>query len=486
MLEEQNYNDRIGGEEMKKESAGNLPESSGETKGTAAGSVKSAENLEQVCRSILVNTRNELYLKMRFLDVALSSFIYVLDMDIYQMGTDGFRMHYQPKILGGLYRTDRVMVNRLYLHTVLHCIFRHLIRRNEREKGLWDLSCNIAVESIIDSMNHRAVRRGRSWIRQELYRKLEKQMRVLTAEKIYAALAEWALPEQKLFRLAEEFNLDDHRLWPENDQNKKSEIENRWRNQSEQIETDMETFSKEGSSDSGSLLKRVRVENKERFNYQQFLRKFSVLREELRIDEDSFDYGFYSYGLRLYGNMPLIEPQEWKEEQKIEEFVIVIDTSMSCSGELVKQFLEETYSVLSENNSFFRKVNIHIIQCDETVKEDHRITCGEELKIYMEDLTLKGEGGTDFRPAFAYVDELMAQGELGGLKGLIYFTDGKGVYPARKPPYQTAFVFVKEDYEDVNVPAWAMKLILDEEALKKKPKEETGGGKWILSGQNRK
>ena len=55
-----------------------------------------AENLERVCRSILINTRNELYLKMRFLDVALSSFFYVIDMDIYQMGTDGFGMHYQP------------------------------------------------------------------------------------------------------------------------------------------------------------------------------------------------------------------------------------------------------------------------------------------------------------------------------------------------------------------------------------------------------
>ena len=52
----------------------------------------------------------------------------------------------------------------------------------------------------------------------------------------------------------------------------------------------------------------------------------------MTVDPDSFDYNFYSYGLSLYGNMPLIEPQEWKEVQKVEEFVIVIDTSMSCSG----------------------------------------------------------------------------------------------------------------------------------------------------------
>ena len=115
--------------------------------------------------------------------------------------------------------------------------------------------------------------------------------------------------------------------------------------------------------------------------------------------------------------MPLIEPQEWKEVKKVEEFVIVIDTSMSCSGILVKKFLEETYGILSETNSFFRKINIHIIQCDDQVQTDQKITSEEELRTYMEHLELRGEGGTDFRPAFAYVEELRMQHafELAGI-----------------------------------------------------------------------
>ena len=160
--------------------------------------------------------------------------------------------------------------------------------------------------------------------------------------------------------------------------------------------------------------------------------------------------------------MPLIEPQEWKEVQKVEEFAVVIDTSMSCSGELVRKFLEETYGVLSENDSFFRKVNIHIIQCDDKVQEDKEITCEEDLKSYMEDLTLKGEGGTDFRPAFAYVERLMKEHVFSNLRGLLYFTDGQGTYPAKMPAFETAFVFLKEDYEDMEVPSWAVKLILEE------------------------
>ena len=49
----------------------------------------------------------------------------------------------------------------------------------------------------------------------------------------------------------------------------------------------------------------------------------------------------------------------------------------------------------------------------------------------MENLTLYGEGGTDFRPAFSYVDQLIRDGEFEHLRGLLYFTDGYGIYPEK-------------------------------------------------------
>ena len=417
------------------------------------------EKLDSIGRKILAAARNELYLKMRFMDVALSSLIFVLDEGACGMGTDGLYLYYNPQYLGGLYREDRVMVNRIYLHLVLHGIFRHMIRRKGREEERYSLACDIVTESIIDGMRHRCVLRSRSWLRRETYRRLGKEMKVLTAEKVYGALEKWNLSEAEFARLAGEFRVDDHSYWPaDDDQKKQSQIENQWQDISEQMETDMETFSKEASQESGHLIDQVKVENRVRFDYRQFLRKFSVLKEEMAVDEDTFDYVFYSYGLSFYGNMPLIEPQEWKEVQKVEEFAIVIDTSMSCSGELVKKFLEETYGVLSENDSFFRKVNIHIIQCDDQVQTDQKIESEEDLKDYMGHLELKGEGGTDFRPAFAYVESLIKQHAFERLKG---------TYPSKMPPYETAFVFMKGDYEDVDVPPWAMKLVLEEEDLQR-------------------
>jgi len=425
-----------------------------------------SEKMEKVSLEILKLSRNELYMKMRFLDVALSSFFFVMDEGIERTGTDGRAIYYNPRWLGGLFREDRCSANRVYLHMVMHGIFRHMVRRKGRDKRYYDLACEIAVESIIDGMNHRPVRRSRTFLRRETYRKLQEKMKVLTADKIYAELLKWKLEEAQVQRLEEEFLTDSHVYWPEDEDKKaQQEIENKWQDISEQMETDMETFSKEASADSGHFIDQVKVENRERFDYRQFLRKFSVLREEIAVDPDSFDYVFYSYGLQLYGNMPLIEPQEWTETQKIEEFAIVIDTSMSCSGELVKKFLEQTYAVLSENDSFFRKVNIHIIQCDDQVQTDQKITCEEELIEYMEHLELRGEGGTDFRPAFEYVEKLKKEHAFSQLKGLLYFTDGQGIYPNKMPSYEVAFVFLKEDYEDANVPVWAMKLILEEEDL---------------------
>lgn len=427
---------------------------------------EAALRLESLGNQILSAARDELYMGMRFLDVALSSFGYQMDGTVNPFGTDGRVIYFHPQYLGGLYRQNRILVNRGYLHMVFHCIFRHMVKRGMDDR-YWNLSCDIAAEHMIDGNFHRSVRFSRSLLRRETYRHLEQEGKVLNAERIYAMLAEWALSDKEIERLETEFYVDDHRYWENQNPNQKQNpsLNRKWQEINERMETDLETFSREASEKSGDLLGQLKIENKSKHDYKEFLRKFSVLREEIAVDPDSFDYSFYSYGLRVYGNMPLIEPQETKEVRKISEFAVVIDTSMSCSGELVHRFLEETYSVLSQADSYFHKVNIHIIQCDEEVQSDCRITCAGDLEEYMSGLELYGEGGTDFRPAFRYVDGMLQNGEFEDLRGLIYFTDGYGIYPGKMPPYKTAFVFMQEDYQDVDVPAWAIKLTLSGEDL---------------------
>lgn len=434
-------------------------------------SIEISQKFDAVGREILTASRNELYLNMRFLDLSLSSLNYVMNTNTYGLGTDGFSLYFDPQYLVDLYRLDRIRINRAYFHNVVHCIFRHLLKQGAREKRLWDLSCDIAAEHLIDGLGHRSIRFPRNAFRSNCYGKLEKKLKVLTAEKIYEHFTKEPLQEYEIRKLETEFRIDDHSFWPQPPGKDEppgaamEQLNDKWQEISEKMQTELETFSKEASQGESSLAEELSVENRERYDYKAFLRKFAVLREEMQTDPDSFDYVFYHYGLSLYGNMPLIEPQEFQEVHKIEEFVIVIDTSMSCSGELVKTFLEQTYHVLGETESFFRKFHIRILQCDEQVRSDVRISSQEELRSYMEHFQIMGNGGTDFRPAFAYVEDLILRKEFLHLKGMIYFTDGYGEFPKRKPPFETAFVFMEEDYTDVQVPPWAMKLIIEKEEL---------------------
>ena len=427
---------------------------------------------ENICRKILENSRNALYINMRYLDVALSSLSWEITTDIPRIGTDGLKIAYEPHYLADLYRENPMLVNRVYLHMVFHCIFRHLFRPCPEDRELWNLSCDMAVEALIDGMHHRSIRMGVHPFRRAVYDELRKTLKVLTAEGIYRELTKADYRPEQRARMVQEFCIDDHTYWPAPPEEEgpkppsplMAKLKKHWKDVSDRMQTEL-SIGREAGTEDGDLSDELAVENRERYDYRTFLRKFAILKEEMQIDPDSFDYVFYSYGLRMYGNMPLIEPQEWKETHKIEEFVIVIDTSMSCSGDLVRKFLEETYHILAETESFFRKVHIRILQCDDAVRADQLITTGEELKQYMDHLQLYGDGGTDFRPAFTYVQQLIDQGEFKNLKGLLYFTDGKGTFPRKRPPYDAAFILFREDYKEVSVPPWAIRLMLDEEDL---------------------
>lgn len=71
-----------------------------------------AEELAGVCMEILGNARNELYLSMRFLDVALSSLYFAPDPSVRGLGTDGTTLFFQMESLAAMYKKNRILVNR--------------------------------------------------------------------------------------------------------------------------------------------------------------------------------------------------------------------------------------------------------------------------------------------------------------------------------------------------------------------------------------
>ena len=78
----------------------------------------------------------------------------------------------------------------------------------------------------------------------------------------------------------------------------------------------------------------------------------------------------------------------------------------------------------------------------------------------METWTVLGKGQTDFRPVFAHVEQLKEKGQLPEFQGLLYFTDGEGIFPSHAPTFETLFLLSEENKP---VPEWAGGIFLDGE-----------------------
>ncbi len=462
---------------------------------------------ETLAQEVLLLSRNTLLVNLRFLDAALSQF--VLTPAPLPFATDGQNLYYDPRHVLLCYKEEKEASVRNYLHLVMHCVFRHMYVHTLVDQALWDLSCDIAVEEVINGLGLSSAAAKRQEHQTAELDKLRKEVKQLTTEKLYRYLQDH--PPRDLEKLRQLFRGDDHAPWylpakiqapawgagtgdtdagdagtggadtgdtdagdadagegeggADSTSGLSAAMEQTWKDIARRMELDLETFSKLQGDRAGALTQNLRAVNRERYDYTAFLKKFAVRGEVMRLDPDEFDYVYYTYGLKLYRNMPLIEPLEYREVKRIREFVIAIDTSGSVSGELVQMFVQKTYNVLKSTESFFSKINLHILQCDTKIQEDVKITSQEEFDAYLQTMTVKGLGGTDFRPVFAYVDGLRRQKEFQNLKGLIYFTDGCGTFPEKKPDYDAAFVFVEDEYNNPDVPPWAIKLVLQKDEI---------------------
>ena len=429
-----------------------------------SGDKERLQKAEEIARQIWKLSRDKLLVNLRFLDRALSSLVFRVQYGLDGISCDGKTVFYDPLYVLGQYKKEQNSITRAYLHLLMHCIFNHSYQYRRLKQDQWDLAVDVAVENAILELGLSWMETSRDEKEKEVLEMWKSHIGVLTAEKIYRRLLEEPLQLEELQDIKKLFFHDRHTMWEEQETIEITTEE--WKKISERIKAELKSFSKD-KMDKKSIIQNLEEATREHYDYGDFLRRFSVSGEDMQVNDDEFDYVYYTYGLQLYGNLPLVEPLEYKDVNKIKEFVIAIDTSASCRGRVVQAFLNKTYSILKSSENFFRKVNIHIIQCDSQVQSDTKITCDDDFEAFMKHGKLEGFGSTDFRPVFTYVNQCIERGEFENLKGLIYFTDGYGVFPSQKPPYDTAFVFLENDFEQPEIPPWAIKLVLSGEEIEK-------------------
>ncbi len=471
------------------------------------------EKYQQIAEEIVDYSRNALFVHLRFMNLALFALEHICSDEVECLQTDGKYLAFSPSFVVERFRDNNCFVAHAYLHMVFHCVFRHMFVDNSVDIARWNLACDIATEAIVDELDLPQTHLPIVEQQQVILSLISSQVKSLTAERIYRYL-QMNVDDLKVEVWAQLFYFDDHECWYQHDESQKKaqwpgdnssggdqsqqneqqsgenedsqqggsnndgdssrqnhndssrqKLQEFWGNASKQMQMDLDRFSQQMGTQAGNLVSGLIEVNREKYDYTKFLQSFAVLGEVMKVNDDEFDYIFYTYGMSLYKNMPLIEPLEYKEVKRIKDFVIAIDTSGSTQGELVEKFLIKTYNILMAKENFFRKINIHIVQCDAGIQHIAKITNEKEFEQYIAELTVYGGGGTDFRPVFQYVDEMITQKQFTNLKGMIYFTDGYGVFPQKMPKYKTAFVFMRDQGDIPDVPPWAIKLVLDSDEI---------------------
>lgn len=409
------------------------------------------EKQKALCLRILQTCRSELCQCFPYLDSAFA-FLGFTFCTARGFRVDGVRISVHPRDLLERFSKEPEAIRRGYLHMLLHCLFLHLFHREGSEDRIWHLACDMAVEQMMELEGLARLQTVNS-VRQDCLSRLGEK--VLPAEQIAAILRQDSFP-YSLKQLEAAFRFDDHSCWEEpSTRGCRSQWEQLLLNAAGKKAGQGRRGTTPGKSEES-----LTNADGEQYDYRAFLRRFTFPREEVELDTESFDYGFYHFGMEKYGSMPLIEPLEYREVRRLEELVIAIDTSGSCSAETVSRFLRETCGILTSQENFFRKMKVVFLQCDCLIQDATAVTSREAWLEYADNIRIQGRGGTDFTPVFEYVQKLRQQRELKELKALLYFTDGDGAYPSKPPDYETAFVLLKDTGHRELIPPWGRLLLI--------------------------
>lgn len=420
------------------------------------------------------------------------------------LGTDGVHLSFNPPLLCESFLENAEHLRRSYLHVHIHCLCFHMVQSSSMRQEKWDMACDLSAELMADLLlNQKTVSEKLLDLlpanEAEHICSMLRRRRFLDADTIAAILN----LTPKLTDFAKECAHDSHRGWfrslyspsaaaiggeglcngkspsghrslsPEQLEHLEA-LQKRWDKKLPKVRQAAGTGRKNGSG--GTVSEDADLKRRDSMDYHRFLSRFSIPGEEALLDMDAFDYIPYYYGLACYADeiaaygpaaspffakgIPFIEPLEYREVNRLDELAIAIDTSGSCSGKIVRRFLEETWNILSQKENFFAKMRLHLIQCDSMIQEHRIFTSIEEWEAALPDLKILGHGNTDFRPVFEHLEKLIQKKEIRRLRGLLYFTDGDGIFPPTAPPWDTAFVFLNDHTEKHEIPDWAIRLNL--------------------------
>lgn len=310
--------------------------------------------------------------------------------------TDGVHLFYNPKWFEKLTDMERIG---FLAHEVLHVVFLHITRRNERDATKWNVACDYAINNYLVAEGFILPKGGL----------VDPQYNDMTAEAIYSML-----PEQssKLLDPGKCGGVMDH---PGTDgtSGKTSAIE---AGLTVAIHQAAESAKAQGKL-SGTMESVISDITDPKVDWKAVLARF------LRANNKS-DFTWVRPNRRFIARGMYLPSLH---NPCLEEIVVAVDTSGSISDDELTQFTTETSYILHE----LAPERVQFLQCDTEVQNATEYT-RESLPLKV---TYEGRGGTRFRPVIDYVNE-----NYPNAAALVYLTDLESDDFGNKPHYPVLWI----------------------------------------------
>jgi predicted metal-dependent peptidase len=344
-----------------------------------------------------------------FYGLLLSHITFNIDETIETACTDGERIYFSPKFLDEL---DDDELDFVMMHEILHIALQHCFRYNERDPELFNIACDIVVNSNIllsADMDEDSITLSKYGVSMHTAPDGKEGFHY-TAEQVYEMLPSMPDKPKRGGRNSASGFWDDHETWQDQpDDDYESE---QW---DHLLQTACEVISIREPSQSyggGPLMAQrlMRLGRKSEIDWRTVLQEF--LQEEIN------DYSF-SPPDRRFADSDFFLPDYNEKEEVPGKVWFLIDTSGSISDQAINAAYGEICSAIEQ---FGGKLEGLLSFTESYVTEPisfHSIT---ELM----DIKPIGGGGNDFSDIFRYMRNHMAE-DLPGY--IVIITDGYDRFP---------------------------------------------------------
>ena len=335
--------------------------------------------------------------------------------------TDGYQINFNPKFLDELSKSELDFV---MMHEIMHVVFKHCFRGRKTDPLLFNIACDIVVNSNILYSNNMDLKS----ITIENYGESmhlapnKKEGYLYTAEEVYNMLIKDAMKKGSNSKF-EDSSFDDHNHWEEVDDDFViDEWERRVINAAESI----------GNRGEGCGNIPLGVDR-----FINSLKKATVDWRVLLNDFISLEIGDYSFtppDRRLDGPFYMPDFNELVEiEDDPKEILFMVDTSGSVNNEQITQAYSEISGALEQ----FPSLEGYLGFFDTEVYQPVPFSSIDDILRIIP----KGGGGTNFFAVFAFIQKLDVKP-----KAIVILTDGYAKIPPEKVREGIPVIWIINNY----------------------------------------